>query len=86
MKMGRLEGLPVSYADDEIRDCSGRRPPPAPPKEGGNRVCPLRLDASFHPLFFFDTLPLLMVRQQPFLPLTYEYGQVSLVHDPLMVS
>ena len=23
-----------------VRYCSGRRPPPAPPKEGSNRVCP----------------------------------------------
>ena len=75
MKTGRLEGLPVSYMDNEIRDCSGRH--------GG---LPLRLDASFHPLFFFGTLLLLMARQQPSLPLTYEYGQVSLAHVLLMVS
>ena len=75
MKTGRPSSLPVSYVDDEVRDYSGRH--------GG---LPLRLGASFHPLFFFGTLLLLMARQQPFLPLTYEYGQVSLVHVPLMVS
>ena len=86
MKTGRPPSLPVSYVDDEIRDYSGRRPPPAPPKEGGNRVCPYGWMRLFIHYSFFDTLLLLMVKQQPFLPLTYEYGQVSLAHVPLMVS
>ena len=49
-------------------------------------VCPYGWMRLFIHYSFFDTLLLLMVKQQPFLPLTYEYGQVSLAHVLLMVS
>ena len=32
-----------------VRCCSGRRPPPAPPKEGSNRVCPYGWVFRYHP-------------------------------------